>query len=160
MAGAYQAAKDMNIDITFSANHYTYLGTFGPSDEYKNQAASWYNSGVEVIHAAAGGAGSSVMAAAAEATNKWVVGVDSDQADQSSTVLTSAVKGVGQAAFDALEAYYNDNFPGGETWNLGAKEKAVGLPMERSEEHTSELQSRPHLVCRLLLEKKKIMNKI
>src|SRR3989442_10931930 len=38
---------------------------------------------------------------------------------------------------------------------------AVGsrLPApERSEEHTSELQSRPHLVCRLLLEKKK--NKI
>src|SRR2546429_5012473 len=29
----------------------------------------------------------------------------------------------------------------------------VGLP--RSEEHTSELQSRLHLVCRLLLEKKK-----
>src|SRR3989442_7281429 len=27
--------------------------------------------------------------------------------------------------------------------------------LERSEEHTSELQSRPHLVCRLLLEKKK-----
>ena len=26
--------------------------------------------------------------------------------------------------------------------------------MPRSEEHTSELQSRPHLVCRLLLEKK------
>src|SRR3989442_2058352 len=28
----------------------------------------------------------------------------------------------------------------------------------RSEEHTSELQSRPHLVCRLLLEKKKKHN--
>src|SRR5436305_7998209 len=27
--------------------------------------------------------------------------------------------------------------------------------LRRSEEHTSELQSRPHLVCRLLLEKKK-----
>src|SRR5690554_7787576 len=27
----------------------------------------------------------------------------------------------------------------------------------RSEEHTSELQSRPHLVCRLLLEKKKTL---
>src|SRR3989442_4463557 len=26
----------------------------------------------------------------------------------------------------------------------------------RSEEHTSELQSRPHLVCRLLLEKKQV----
>src|SRR5439155_23726240 len=29
------------------------------------------------------------------------------------------------------------------------------LDRERSEEHTSELQSRGHLVCRLLLEKKK-----
>src|SRR5690554_7252683 len=28
----------------------------------------------------------------------------------------------------------------------------------RSEEHTSELQSRPHLVCRLLLEKKNSKN--
>src|SRR5690554_7710155 len=33
---------------------------------------------------------------------------------------------------------------------LSDAEKAI-----RSEEHTSELQSRPHLVCRLLLEKKK-----
>src|SRR2546422_3437010 len=30
-----------------------------------------------------------------------------------------------------------------------------GSPISRSEEHTSELQSRLHLVCRLLLEKKK-----
>src|SRR2546429_2447607 len=33
--------------------------------------------------------------------------------------------------------------------------RAPGLRRERSEEHTSELQSRLHLVCRLLLEKKK-----
>src|SRR5438045_6992100 len=32
---------------------------------------------------------------------------------------------------------------------------AVLLDVERSEEHTSELQSLRHLVCRLLLEKKK-----
>src|SRR5687768_17979909 len=31
-------------------------------------------------------------------------------------------------------------------------------PLHRSEEHTSELQSRLHLVCRLLLEKKKNRN--
>src|SRR5439155_24465351 len=31
----------------------------------------------------------------------------------------------------------------------------AGRPVYRSEEHTSELQSRGHLVCRLLLEKKK-----
>src|SRR5690554_7556002 len=33
-------------------------------------------------------------------------------------------------------------------------------PQPRSEEHTSELQSRPHLVCRLLLEKKKHIKNI
>src|SRR3712207_7876341 len=36
-------------------------------------------------------------------------------------------------------------------------DKRVGDPGQRSEEHTSELQSRQYLVCRLLLEKKKII---
>src|SRR3712207_8200160 len=43
--------------------------------------------------------------------------------------------------------------PGG-----GAPGRAAGAPragLGRSEEHTSELQSRQYLVCRLLLEKKK-----
>src|SRR3989442_13749871 len=35
------------------------------------------------------------------------------------------------------------------SWSLSRRSRS------RSEEHTSELQSRPHLVCRLLLEKKK-----
>src|SRR5439155_8218080 len=35
---------------------------------------------------------------------------------------------------------------------------AGGSTSGRSEEHTSELQSRGHLVCRLLLEKKKKVN--
>src|SRR3989442_2919606 len=35
------------------------------------------------------------------------------------------------------------------------KTSKVYIRTSRSEEHTSELQSRPHLVCRLLLEKKK-----
>src|SRR5207253_5449153 len=35
------------------------------------------------------------------------------------------------------------------------KKGAVDVALPRSEEHTSELQSRGHLVCRLLLEKKK-----
>src|SRR5438309_9171560 len=40
----------------------------------------------------------------------------------------------------------------------GAQRGLATQPLERSEEHTSELQSQFHLVCRLLLEKKK--NKI
>src|SRR5438445_5755048 len=41
-------------------------------------------------------------------------------------------------------------------WKRGATDYRVSaLPFGRSEEHTSELQSRQYLVCRLLLEKKK-----
>src|SRR5687768_17806224 len=47
------------------------------------------------------------------------------------------------------------------SWSIDARQRrgrvrVEGSPsLKRSEEHTSELQSRLHLVCRLLLEKKK-----
>src|SRR5687768_18219722 len=41
----------------------------------------------------------------------------------------------------------------------GEQRSVNGATISRSEEHTSELQSRLHLVCRLLLEKKKKKNK-
>src|SRR3712207_7333797 len=44
----------------------------------------------------------------------------------------------------------NDVF---EVYTLEERNRLFGMP--RSEEHTSELQSRQYLVCRLLLEKKK-----
>src|SRR3712207_7434819 len=50
--------------------------------------------------------------------------------------------------------------PGGRTepaW-AGQYFPARGTASSRSEEHTSELQSRQYLVCRLLLEKKKILS--
>src|SRR3989442_4941603 len=40
-------------------------------------------------------------------------------------------------------------------WVPAPSAPLTGCAPTRSEEHTSELQSRPHLVCRLLLEKKK-----
>src|SRR5690349_24025139 len=42
---------------------------------------------------------------------------------------------------------------------LKAKDPSIEVIIMRSEEHTSELQSRRDLVCRLLLEKKKIKYK-
>lgn len=133
VAGAYYAAEELGLtDFEFDVDYYTYLGSFGPSDEYKTLAATWYDNGIEVIHAAAGGAGFSVMAAAAERTDKWVVGVDSDQADDSDTVITSALKGVGTAAYNALDEYFSDNWDGGKSISLAASDDAVGLPMETS----------------------------
>src|SRR6266498_3833685 len=54
-------------------------------------------------------------------------------------------------AFELLRAIAEQ--PGEE--DIAARLKAREATRIRSEEHTSELQSRPHLVCRLLLEKKK-----
>jgi basic membrane protein A len=133
VAGAYLAAKEMDVTINFPANRFDYLNTFGPSDEVKNKAATWFSAGTGVIHVAAGGAGTSVMAAAQEATGtKWVVGVDIDQAGQSDTVITSALKALGVVVKQALQEYLDDEFVGGQTFVLGAKEGAVALPFETS----------------------------
>src|SRR3989449_5020707 len=43
----------------------------------------------------------------------------------------------------------------GSLATLRTNRRRTPVGMHRSEEHTSELQSRLHLVCRLLLEKKK-----
>src|SRR5690625_6678748 len=58
-----------------------------------------------------------------------------------------------------LERQLNDPFVQAaqrEGYRSRAAYKLIGIDDKRSEEHTSELQSRGHLVCRLLLEKKKI----
>ena len=43
---------------------------------------------------------------------------------------------------------------------LPVRDGSLSMAEYRSEEHTSELQSRTNLVCRLLLEKKKNKNKV
>src|SRR3712207_7353432 len=77
------------------------------------------------------------------------------------TLFRSLVPGHGPvadaSAIDGVEAYLRF------VQRMAEAGKAAGLtPLEtarqtRSEEHTSELQSRQYLVCRLLLEKKKVI---
>src|SRR2546422_5803061 len=75
-------------------------------------------------------------------------------------MITPVSKSIHDAALKAFADYAK------EKWNVTVKVSAIpaGTPVAygrivewkgRSEEHTSELQSRLHLVCRLLLEKKK-----
>ena len=138
VAGAYYAANELELtDFTFDLNRYAYLGTFAPGDDVKSQASAWFAAGVEVIHVAAGGAGNSVMAAAEEGTNKFVIGVDIDQASQSNTVISSALKALGVVVQQALQDYVDGDFIGGTTVTLGAAEDAVGLPLGDSFKFTN-----------------------
>ena len=131
--GAEAAAAELGIsEITMN---YHYTGGFAATPEAQSLAASWYNDGVEVIFGCGGAVGNSVMAAA-EAAGGKVIGVDVDQSSESETVITSAMKGLSASVVKALTAYYEGNFPGGESWNLGAADKGVGLPMETSKFNT------------------------
>src|SRR5438445_297231 len=61
---------------------------------------------------------------------------------------------------EAIDKYYADRGEYPDTLvALADKRYVQSIPLDpRSEEHTSELQSRQYLVCRLLLEKKKKKN--
>ena len=62
---------------------------------------------------------------------KWrVIGVDVDQSGESTTVITSAMKGLADSAQWALGKFYAGEFAsiGGVQTSLGANENAVGLP--------------------------------
>src|SRR5438309_7964284 len=80
---------------------------------------------------------------------------------RSRTVMTAIARPAGGAVI--MLAIMTSIF-GALNGNLLAKPRVPyamardGLIFSRSEEHTSELQSQFHLVCRLLLEKKKQQN--
>ena len=129
--GADAAAKDLGLaqgDINIK---YTYVGNFDASPENQAKAAAWYSEGTECIFACGGGVGNSVMKAA-ETAGKVVIGVDVDQSVESDTVITSAMKNLGDSVYDAVASYYDGNFAGGTTLNLSAKDDGIQLPMETS----------------------------
>jgi basic membrane protein A and related proteins len=129
LQGAQDAAEELGIQNIKIKYHYS--GVFWETPKLQSTASSWYSQGVEVIFAAAGPGGRSVMSAA-EAAQKKVIGVDIDQSTESATVLTSAMKGLSISVQAMLAAYKTGQFPGGESLLLGAEENAVQLPMTTS----------------------------
>src|SRR2546422_6665992 len=72
------------------------------------------------------------------------------------TLFRSGLVGVSLGGNVALKWLAERGEDAPAPFNLAACAAALDRgQVERSEEHTSELQSRLHLVCRLLLEKKK-----
>ncbi|WPC23356.1 BMP family ABC transporter substrate-binding protein [Brachyspira hyodysenteriae] len=129
--GADYAAVESKLPKDSVNIKYTYIGNYDPTPENQTLATSWYKSGVQVIFAAAGAAGNSVMSAA-ENNNGLVIGVDVDQSFESPTVITSAMKLIRESVYNAVASYYNGNFSGGKTTILGAQVKGIGLPMSTS----------------------------
>ncbi len=127
-ADAAAAAKDIQVEINYS---WQYGASFSASPELQTMASGWYTNGTEVIFAC-GGTMFESIAAAASANEAAVIGVDVDQSYQSDTVITSALKGVGEAASWAVGKAYDGSWAdiGGVATALGAKDDAVGLPVD------------------------------
>ena len=129
--GADYAAVELKLPKDAVNIKYTYVGNYDPTPENQTLATSWYQSGVQVIFAAAGAAGNSVMSAA-ENNNGLVIGVDVDQSFESPTVITSAMKMIRESVYNTVASYYNGNFNGGKTVIFNSQVNGIGLPMETS----------------------------
>ncbi len=127
-ANAAAAAKGVTVEMNYS---WLYGASFGASPELQTMCNGWYENGTEVIFACGGSMFASITAAAAE-NDAFVVGVDSDQSFDSDTVITSALKGVGEAASWAIGKYYDGTWDeiGNVGASLGAKDGATGIPTE------------------------------
>jgi len=129
--GAEYAAQELGLAAGAITINYHYTGGFAATPEAQTMAASWFNSGVDVIFACGGAVGNSVMAAA-EQTGKKVIGVDVDQSSESYTVITSAMKGLQASVYSCISDFYAGKFPGGQTLVFSAVNDGVGLPMSSS----------------------------
>ena len=130
LQGASAAAAEEGVDVNVKYS-WEYGAAFGASPELQTMISGWYTTGTEVVFACGGSMFESI-ASAASANYGLVVGVDVDQSGDSDTVITSAMKGIAQAAQVALTHFYDGTWDeiGGTTTTLGAADDAVGLPTD------------------------------
>ena len=116
--GYCAGAIDANPDITvqqFNAN------SFADSATGKTMANTAITNGADIVFQAAGATGLGVIEACQEA-GVYAIGVDSDQSSMAPrTVLTSAMKRVDNAVYDAVQELIDDKLEGGvQTFDLAA----------------------------------------
>lgn len=99
----------------------------------KELALSQYQSGVSIIFHASGSTGLGVFEAARQ-TGRLAIGVDADQyAEMPGSILTSMVKGVDAAVYDAIKATLDGTFAGGIRV-FGLAESGVGYVYDANNE--------------------------
>jgi len=129
--GAEMAAQELGLaDGSITMNYY-YTGVFWPLPEILTMSSAWYNDGVEVIFACGGAIFDSIFPAAEQA-GRFAIGVDVDQSNLSSAVITSAMKQLSVSVYDKIADFYNGAFPGGQHVVYDAANNGVGLPMANS----------------------------
>ena len=117
--GINAAAEEMGVDVSVK---YFYGGQFFGDENITARMEGWYADGTEVVFACGGGIYTSAVEAANNHGGK-VIGVDVDQKPViGDCCVTSAMKGLHAAVYDALDKYFN-----GQWSELGGKSEQLGL---------------------------------
>ena len=126
--GANAAAAEMEKTVEMNYS-WQYGATFSGSTELQTMISGWYANGTEIVFACGGSMFQSI-AAAASANDGYVIGVDVDQAGESDTVVTSAMKGLSDSVQWAVGHVYDGTFSeiGGTATSLGVENNSVALP--------------------------------
>ncbi|HQA85053.1 MAG TPA: BMP family ABC transporter substrate-binding protein, partial [Erysipelotrichaceae bacterium] len=144
--GAEAAAKDLGLAPGEVEVKYYYTGTFDASPDLVTFVANWYTEGTEIVFSCGGTIVNSVIQAAKDGENRWIVGVDTDEyftrkaegAENEPLIVTSAMKSLENTVEDAVTAA----FAGGDAWKaytekglitLGAAEDAAVIAPYRAE---------------------------
>lgn len=133
--GFMQGVRDVNAAKAANVGAYNaYIGDFVNSPKGSSLATSFYESGVEVLFAAASQAGLGCIDSAKN-NNKLIIGVDSDQhayyaetdPEKASHIVTSVLKRVDLALYNCCEEFLNGTLTYGDLEVLGVKEGMIGL---------------------------------
>ena len=133
--GFMQGVRDVNAAKGANLGAYNaYIGDFTNSPKGSSLATSFYESGVEVLFAAASQAGLGCIDSAKN-NDKLIIGVDSDQyayyaetdPEKASHIVTSALKRVDLALYDCCERFINGTLTYGDLDVLGVEEGMIGL---------------------------------
>lgn len=134
LQGIDAAAKDLSLqDVTVN---YWYADAYEADMMIQEKAAFWYENGTQVIFACGGSLYESVLEAAEEADG-LLIGVDVDQSRISKRFLTSAVKNIGTAVTDSLDALYASggwsDTEAGQVKRYGVEEGCAAIPVVDTE---------------------------
>lgn len=123
-AGIEYANKEQGTSVTYQGQ---WADHFGDAAKGKSIAQKMIQDGADVLYHAAGGTGTGMIEACAEA-GVYAIGVDMDQAHLApQTVITSALKRVDQAIYQISQQLIAGELQGGSNISLGAAEDAVGI---------------------------------
>jgi basic membrane protein A len=129
-AGVKQVCPDCEVLVQYAG---VTPEAFRNPGKGKELALSQYQQGVNVIFHASGSTGLGVFEAARQ-TGKLAIGVDADQYNEApGYVLTSMVKRVDNAVFDAIRRVKENRFKGG-VYQYGLAEDGVGYVYDKNNE--------------------------